>query len=574
MVSLAAYVISIAIPAFAIYMIFVMDLFGTGKTTTVTICLLWGMTVAFGLAYVINTQIIRAIGFESTSRWVAPFLEEIWKSLILLYFIQRPRFRYFVDGAVYGFAAGIGFAMTENIFYVANDSSGAALSLALGRVLSASLMHATASAMVGIALGLSRRASKLGRTRIVAQGFFFAFMGHLVYNNLLFVLEGGILLLLAAVAIGLGGGVFIGILINRGLTAEKERFVETLGIGSGVTSAERKAVQQLGSESVEAILDEMAVMFGKDNADLIRRLLVLQANMGILRNNLKSPVGDRLRKAWETEVEELHTEMNEIRNELGAYIMTLLRSLLPDDDTANWTEFGNVVAEYDPNHVHSFDLFMVASELTHTISPEEIERISGRLKKISIFKNVELTDLDNLSRSVTLRDFTHGEMLFDKGDTGDAMYMISRGYIDIFTIGSDGRENMLRTYQSGDVVGELALLDGQPRSARARANGPLKVMILQQKHFSMFVQSRPKVILAVLQFLADRVRFTTKAVTGDQQHPTLSPVLEEDTGPYEVAPQVTDSIGAGDVASMGVFGRLSSALDSLELGEQEEDSES
>jgi CRP-like cAMP-binding protein/RsiW-degrading membrane proteinase PrsW (M82 family) len=570
MVSIAAYVISIAIPAFAIYMIFVMDLFGTGKSNTVAICLFWGITGAFGLAYFVNTQIINVIGFETTSRWVAPFLEEIWKSLILLYFIQQPRFRYFVDGAVYGFAAGIGFAMSENIFYVANDASGAALSLAIGRVLSASLMHATASGMVGIALGLSRRASKLGRTRFVFQGFVFAIFGHLLYNNLLFLLEGGIPLLLAAVGIGMGGGIFIGVFIHRGLTAEKKRFAETLGIAEGVSSAERKAVQQLGSESVEAILEEMAVMFGQDNADLIRRLLVLQANMGILRNNLKSPVGDRLRKAWEIEVEELHTEMNEIRGELGAYIMTLLRSLLPEDDTANWAEFGSIVAEYDPNHVHSFDLFMVASELAHTISPEELERISGRLKKISIFKNVELTDLDNLSRSVTLRDYSHGEMLFDKGDTGDAMYMISRGFIDIFTVDSDGIESLLRTYQSGDVVGELALLDGQPRSARARANGPLKVMMLQQKHFSMFVQSRPKVILGVLQFLADRVRYTTDAVTGEIPQ-TLMKEIEEDTGPYEVAPQATDSIGSGDVASMGVFGRLSRALDAIELEDTEED---
>jgi CRP-like cAMP-binding protein len=154
---------------------------------------------------------------------------------------------------------------------------------------------------------------------------------------------------------------------------------------------------------------------------------------------------------------------------------------------------------------------------------------------------------------------------------GDAMYMISRGYIDIFTIGSDGKERLLRTYHSGDVVGELALLDGQPRSARARANGPLKVMILQQKHFSMFVQSRPKVILGVLQFLADRVRYTTLAVTGEMPQ-TVLPEVDDDTGPLEFAPQATDSVGGGDVRSMGVFGRLSRTLDAIELGiEPEED---
>ena len=571
MVSVIAYVISIAIPAFAIYMIFVLDLFGTGKSNTVATCLIWGATGAFGLSYLVNSLVIDAIGFETTSRLVAPFIEEFFKAQILLFFVQRPRFRYFVDGAVYGFAAGIGFAMTENIFYVADDSSGAALSLAIGRVLSASLMHATASAVVGIALGLSRRTDKLGRVRLILQGLLFAIIVHLIYNNVLFILEGGVQLLLVAVGIGIGGGVLIGVFINLGLSAEKKRFAETLGISAGVSSAERKAVQQLGSESIEDILDEMAVMFGKKNAELIRRLLVLQANMGILHNNLKSPVGDRLRKAWEQEVEELRVEMDEIRGELGAYIMTLLRSLLPEDDTAIWSDFSERVAEFDPNHVHAFDLFMVASELADTISPAELEQISNRLHQISIFKNVDLADLDNLSRSITLRDYAHGEMLFDKGDTGDAMYMISRGYIDIFTVDADGKEKLLRTYQAGDVVGELALLDGQPRSARARAQGPLKAMILQQKHFSMFIQSRPKVILAVLEFLADRVRYTTRAVTGDVPQ-MLAPVLEEDTGPFDVAPQATDSVSGGDVSSMGVFGRLSRTLNALELEDTDEDS--
>lgn len=564
-VSLIAYVISVAVPVFAFYLIFVLDLFGTGKGNTAAICMAWGVFGAFGLAYAINTAAVRQIGFQATSTRTAPFVEEVLKALILLYFIQQPRFRYFVDGAVYGFAAGIGFAMSENIFYVYNDASGAALTLAVSRVLSATLMHATASAVIGISLGLSRRSVGIRRLAQPVMGFLFAFAVHFVYNNLLFSLEGGIVLLLVAIGIGVGGGVLIATFINLGLEAEKKRFADTLGISAGISSAERKAVQQLGSEAVENILEDMAVMFGKDKAELIRQLLVIQANIGILKNNLKSPVSERLRAAWQTEIDELRAEMDVIRRKLGAYTMTLLRSLLPEDDSAVWTDFSSKVAAYDPMHVHSFDLFMVASELAQTLSPEHLEKISRHLKRMSIFKNVAMSDLENLSRAVTIRQYSHGEMLFDKGDTGDAMYLIDRGYIDIFTLDASGAPKLLRTYQAGDVVGELALLDGQPRSARARANGPLRVMILQRQHFSMFIQSRPKVILAVLQFLADRVRYTTDAVTGEAQpQPILPPdLLPEDTSPLEVAPQVTDTIQEAR-APLGLFGRMSAVLDEIE----------
>jgi CRP-like cAMP-binding protein/RsiW-degrading membrane proteinase PrsW (M82 family) len=578
--TLIAYIIAIVVPAIAIYAIFLLDLFGTGKGTTVMACVSWGATCAFGLAYVLNTATIDSfnLNFETVSTRTAPVIEECLKALILLYFIQRPRFRYFVDGAIYGFGAGIGFAMSENIFYIYQNSSDAALGLAVSRVLSASLMHATASAVVGIALGLSRRASFRNKLFITLGGLFFAIVVHFIYNNLLYQLEPGLTLLIVAIGIGLGGGMLIGVFMNWGLNEEKKRFSETLSLSSGVTDAERRAVQQLGSEGIEDILEDMAAKFGEKKADLIRQLFVIQANIGILKNNLKSPVGDRLRDAWQEEINGLRAEMDSIRGRLGAYTMTLLRSLLPDDDDDEevmWTDFNHKVAHYDPTHVHSFDLFVAASEAAGTVAPGELERISNRLKKMEIFKNVEQSDLDNLSRAINKRRFSHGEMLFDKGDTGDAMYLIDRGYIDIFTLDTDGNEKLLRTYQAGDVVGELALLDGQPRSARARANGSLSVMILRRNHFDMFIRSRPKVILAVLQFLADRVRYTTEAVTTDPLTRNIVPSMlvdpaQDDTNPFTVAPQATDTV-LGSSAPLGIFGRLSSVLDSLERDAREED---
>jgi len=62
------------------------------------------------------------------------------------------------------------------------------------------------------------------------------------------------------------------------------------------------------------------------------------------------------------------------------------------------------------------------------------------------------------------------------------------------------------------VVGEFSLLDGQPRSARAQVQGATTLLRLQQQVFMRFIQSRPQVVLAMLQYLAEKARYTTLAV--------------------------------------------------------------
>jgi CRP-like cAMP-binding protein len=68
------------------------------------------------------------------------------------------------------------------------------------------------------------------------------------------------------------------------------------------------------------------------------------------------------------------------------------------------------------------------------------------------------------------------------------------------------------SFPPGAVVGEIAVLDGQPRTARARAQGDLTALVLRREMFRMYVQSRPQVIMAVLRQLVDKNRYTTRTV--------------------------------------------------------------
>ncbi|MFN8447896.1 MAG: PrsW family glutamic-type intramembrane protease [Anaerolineae bacterium] len=497
MTALLAYAIALVIPAFAFYVIHALDLFKTSKTQTLVICMAWGALGAYPLAVVVNSGLRELVGGAAVVSLTAPLVEEILKALVLIYFMRRPSFYYFVDGAVYGFGVGIGFAMIENFAYVSGTPT---LAMAVVRVLSTSLMHAMASGVVGISLGRLRRTH---RTLLPLLGIGAAIAIHVAYNYVVNSLT-GLALLLVAVTIGVGGAALIAVQIMYGLRHEKAQFTRTLGLQNDVSPGERQAIQQLGGASIETILRELSKTFGEANVSLIRRLLITEANIGILQNNLSSRgVSPRLLAAWQSEIAQRQAESRELRRLLGRSVLAYLSSIFPAHDHAMWDYLQEEFARDDPTMVHTFDMFMRMSELAQKFTPEQLQARAERLSRIDIFRYVSLADLENLSRAVEVAQYGDGVLLFDKGDDGDAMYLIEAGAIEVTALDGAGREKPLRIFGVGEVVGDFSVLDGEPRSARARAKGALSVLVLRREVFRMFMQSRPQVMLVVLTVLAE-----------------------------------------------------------------------
>ncbi|MBI5959378.1 MAG: PrsW family intramembrane metalloprotease [Chloroflexi bacterium] len=511
-VTLIAYLIAVAVPAFTIYLFALLDVFGTGKTSTILFCAAWGAVGAFSVAWTVNNAVLdRGMTYEALSGGAAPVIEEVLKAAILIYLIRHPRFRYIVDGAVYGIAVGIGFALSENLFIYLPGAGEAVLGTAISRTLSTSLMHATASGLVGISLGRLRRTTSFRRDILPLIGIGLAIGLHAVYNNLAGELRGG-MLLIVAIGIGVGGGAFIAWQIGQGLADEKKRFAQTLGLNVNVSAGERQAVQRLGGAGIEQTFGQLDDFFGSGKTPLVRRLLAIQANIGILQNNLSGPASERLREAWEEEITEYRREMAQLRKELGPSVWVFVQSVFPSGDPHLQDTLKDEFARFDPTMVHTFDMFMRFSGLAETFTIEELAERAERLSKIDLFKNISLPNLENLCRAVTAQSFDNGYVLFDEGDEGTVMYLIEDGYIDIFVNEQSGEDKLLRTLEPGKVVGELALLDGEPRSARAQAHGPVRLLALERQVFTMFISSRPQVVIAMLQHLAGKARYTTQAV--------------------------------------------------------------
>lgn len=520
---LLSFLITAAIPLLAIYVIRTIDTLKTTRLETLILCVLYGGAIAFGAAYLLNTLVLRLLtesgagGYQTVVRFTAPILEEILKAIFLLFLIRRPQFRYFVDGAIYGFCVGIGFAVLENFFYISRNP-GAGLALAISRSLSTSMMHAMASAIVGISLGRLRRAEGGTSARLLPIiGIVLAIGAHILYNNVVNTNAlGATVLLLVAVGLGLGGAGFIGLNIRTGVRGEQESFTETLGgddSGVDISIAEVRSIQRLGSQSIEEKFDELRSDIGDENTALIRRLLITQANIGILKNNLAAPnISPRLRAAWEKEAAQLEDEFLQIRQDVDQSVQAYMQRQFPTEDESLRSWVIGELAESDPTRLHTFDMFMRSSGLAASFTAEELEQLADKLQRIDLFREIDPADLENLARAIEAKTYADGTLLFDQGDDGDAMYMIDGGAITIYSLGENGRENPIRTFEPGRVVGDFAVLDGQPRSARARATGELHALVLTRYQFQTFIQSRPQVIAAVLKVLAEKARFTTNSV--------------------------------------------------------------
>src|SRR5512136_1642164 len=110
--------VAVAVPVLFLVLVRWLDLYASGSFRAVLICL-GGGAVAFLLAVRVDGAVLDLAGYTLVVTLAAPIIEEILKSLILIYAVRRRDFTYFVDGAICGFAAGTAFAVLENLFYVA-----------------------------------------------------------------------------------------------------------------------------------------------------------------------------------------------------------------------------------------------------------------------------------------------------------------------------------------------------------------------------------------------------------------------------------------------------------------------
>jgi CRP-like cAMP-binding protein len=142
----------------------------------------------------------------------------------------------------------------------------------------------------------------------------------------------------------------------------------------------------------------------------------------------------------------------------------------------------------------------------------DVRSMAVALAAVPLFGGLDADGLENLIRGMRMRRFRRNETVFHLGDPGDALFIVMSGSIKITLPADTGEEAILATLRPGDFFGELALLDGAPRSATAIANEATETYVLPRDKFRELVATEPVMREALLATLAAEVRRLTHHV--------------------------------------------------------------
>lgn len=132
------------------------------------------------------------------------------------------------------------------------------------------------------------------------------------------------------------------------------------------------------------------------------------------------------------------------------------------------------------------------------------------LKQIELFHKMTESQLQLISQTMVSRQYAMGETIFYEGDRGDMLYIIRSGQVRILTYGLDGSETSVIMFgQAGDIFGELAVIDGLPRSATAVALDDTILLTMSREAFRHHMQRMPQLADNFMRELSRRVRYNT-----------------------------------------------------------------
>jgi CRP-like cAMP-binding protein len=126
-----------------------------------------------------------------------------------------------------------------------------------------------------------------------------------------------------------------------------------------------------------------------------------------------------------------------------------------------------------------------------------------------VFGELSAAQLARLCTYARGRSVARGVTVFEKGDVGDALYAIRGGMVKITSTLPDGRQSVFNLLGDGEIFGEIALLDGQARTADAIAMTKCDLVVIDRRDFLRFLQEEPKAALRLIEFLCGRLRFAT-----------------------------------------------------------------
>ena len=134
------------------------------------------------------------------------------------------------------------------------------------------------------------------------------------------------------------------------------------------------------------------------------------------------------------------------------------------------------------------------------------------LRKHAIFCDLEPEALDQLCRYAKHSTLKRGTTIFARGDPGNSLFAVISGTVKMSISSAEGRSAIFNLIGAGEIFGEIALLDGLPRTADATANTNCEIFVIDRREFLPFVRSQPALAMKFIELLCARVRWTSDQV--------------------------------------------------------------
>jgi CRP/FNR family transcriptional regulator len=132
------------------------------------------------------------------------------------------------------------------------------------------------------------------------------------------------------------------------------------------------------------------------------------------------------------------------------------------------------------------------------------------LAEVSLFAELPPATLDLLAQQSLVRRYPRGQVLCSEGDPGDSLLVLEQGRVKISRYAASGQEVVLAGVEAPAVFGELALIDGAPRSATITAQSQVVIRTLSRAATLSLIEREPSVAMALLRALTAMVRSTNE----------------------------------------------------------------
>jgi len=186
------------------------------------------------------------------------------------------------------------------------------------------------------------------------------------------------------------------------------------------------------------------------------------------------------------------------------------------------------------------------------------------LRRVPLFSELSPEELDRISRVAVPRSFPKGVRVFHEGDRSDACYIVRSGDLRVTREHPDGRAIALATLGSGDIFGELAMLDGEARSASVEALSDCELLALPASDVRALLRGSAEITVKLVIALTRRLRESNERIARQsfQTVPSrvagvLSQLIAEGASPFEGRDGVTIRMTQADLAQLAGTSRES-----------------